>query len=92
MSRCIAHSDCQFFPMVLFLFCYPCHSVVSDVNDQSKSIRCVGYQESSPWCRTAMAKANEKCMQNADTNFLETKNNLKNFVKHWLQGIIVRLS
>ena len=39
-----------------------------------------------------MAKANEKCMQNADTNFLETKSNLKNFVKHWLQGIIVRLS
>ena len=39
-----------------------------------------------------MAKANEKCMQNADTNFLETKNNFKNFLKHWLQGSIVRLS
>ena len=103
MSRCIAHPDCQIFPMVhLCLFCYPCHfddlfanlfpSVVSDVNNQSKSIRCVGYQEPGPWCRTAMAKTNEKCMQNADTNFLETKNNFKNFLKHWLQGIIVRLS
>ena len=29
-----------------------------------------------------MAKTNEKCMQNADTNFLETKNNFKNFLKH----------
>ena len=44
----------------------------------------------SPYYRTAMAKANEKCMQNADTNFLETKIGFKNFLEQWHQGIIVR--
>ena len=67
-------------------------------------IRCIGCQQSKqiyPVCRISRIKSvvsdgygesKWKCMQNADTNFLETKNNLKNFVKHWLQGIIVRLS
>ena len=36
-------------------------SVVLDIKDQSPSYR------------TAMAKPKQKCMQNADTNFLETK-------------------